>query len=115
MRFLPLLPLGALFLSPPKARERNSIIAGSLLRDPAAVAGISRAGDGGGAVAAQEYRQRSYSFRLGKLMHRLLLRQQRDFLIAHRFARGLGASSICFCTSVVSTQPGQMALQVMPE
>jgi hypothetical protein len=26
----------------------------------------------------------------------------------------LARSSICFCTSAVSTQPGQMALQVMP-
>ena len=55
--------LGALaacrFLSPPKARDRNSIMR-SLLRDPAAVDRIGRAGDAGGAASlAQEHRERA--------------------------------------------------------
>src|SRR6476660_9022628 len=94
-------------VSPPKARERNSIIvkvsrrhaqvaaAGgprkmivcrSSLRDPAAVDRIGRTGDSCRTVAAQEHGKRADAFRFGELMHRLLLRQQRDFLVVHAFA-----------------------------
>ena len=88
----------------------------SLLRHPAAVDGIGRAGDAGGGVAGEEHGERADILRLGELVHRLLRRQQRDLRFAHRLAGCLGAGVdlLCFCTNGVSTQPGQMALQVMP-
>src|SRR5471030_488426 len=63
MRFL---PFGLPDLSPPKARERNSIIECASLRHPAAVDRIGRTGNGRSRVAAQEYRQRANTLRLGK-------------------------------------------------
>src|SRR6478752_4930722 len=78
-------------LSPPNARERNSIIACVSLRDPAAVDRIGRAGHRLRRIAAQKHGERADTLRLCKLMHRLLLGQKLDSLLLYAVTGSLGA------------------------
>jgi hypothetical protein len=48
------------------------------------------------------------------LQHRLLLAQQIVVRLAEGMPCAAARASICCCTSGVSTQPGQIALQVTP-
>ncbi len=67
----------------------------------------------GGGIAAQKQRHFAQLLRGDKLPGGLLFRQQlRAGLL--RVDPSAMRLSICCCTSGVSTQPGQMALQVMP-
>src|SRR5262249_57552841 len=84
-----------------------------LLRSPGTVDRQSNATDLSGSVRTQEYRDRSDLLRPGKLMGWLFFGQ--EFALAWSteiFSRG-ARSLICFSTNGVSTQQGQMALQVM--
>jgi hypothetical protein len=87
-------------------------LAGKLrhLCQPATINVPRRAAHLAAGLAAQEQHQLAQLRRCDELQRRLLLGQQ----IMLRLLRiaPVARSSICFCTSGVSTQPGQMALQV---
>src|SRR6186713_1256863 len=78
-------------LPPPNARARSSIIAFVSLRHPAAVNRVGGAGDRRRRIAAQEDGECSNTLWLRKLEHRLFLREQRYFGVAHALARALGS------------------------
>ncbi len=67
----------------------------------------------GGGVAAQKQRHFAQLLRGDKLPGGLFFRQQLGAGLL-RVDPSAMRLSICCCTSGVSTQPGQMALQVMP-
>ena len=67
-----------------------------------------------GRGGAQEHAQLGQLLRRGELQRRLLLAQQPALGLVVVDAVGAARASTCFCTSGVSTQPGQMALTVMP-
>ena len=88
----------------------------ALLRDPPAIDGQRRPGDRRRGVGAQEHRQRPDPLRRGEPQHRLLLRQEalRRLLDADAVLSP-PAPPTAARTSGVFTQPGQIALAVMPE
>ena len=67
-----------------------------------------------GRIRAQEDREGPELLRRDELVRGLLLGQQLELRLRDLDAFARGAASICFWTSGVSTQPGQMALQVTP-
>ena len=95
--------------------EMTFMACGLLLGGPAAVDRQADAADLRRRVGTQEHGDAADLFGRGEFERGLLLGQQLVSLPRRPGSTScLARSSICFCTSGVSTQPGQMALQVTP-
>ena len=86
----------------------------ALLRRPAAVDLQRRTAHFVGGFRAEEHRQLADLLRRHELFRRLFLAQQLRARGVGRDVSRAAISSICFCTSGVSTKPGQIAFTVTP-
>jgi hypothetical protein len=85
-----------------------------LLRGPAAVHVPRHAAHVAGRRRAEEHRQLAQFLGRGELQRGLLLAEQLRVASSLLMPLAAALASTCFCTSGVSTQPGQIALQVTP-